>query len=580
VLNTEPFVSGSPHPQEGEPSTVSERNRESHSEDRHGRAVTLGALGLVWLCAVLLSARGITQESAVSLDGDMPRYLMNGVFFLDGLHDLPLTAPLDYTRHYFARYPALSLGHHPLVPAVAQVPFHWLFGVSVFGGRATIVAFLLVGVTAFFYLILNIYGLRAAVLSSLLLVTSPSVVRLSQAVLSEIPTLSLITLSAYLLHRYCATGEKRDMVGFIFASALSVYSKHFAVFMLPVYLAYFAYAKGVRRLFARDVLWSVVSVAVLILPLVPITLKLSQFNLNVLSEWAPEETAGRFFLANYLPFFNEFIQTYTTVPVALIALLGLAWAVVVHDRRVVFFATWIVLYCLQLITLGWGEPRFAIYVLPGICLLAASVASLPTSARWRTALASVVVAAIGYQTIVTARVEPAGASGYEEAAKFVADHPKGETVLFNGIVDSGYFVFFARKHDPDRQMIVLRADKILTTSQLMEPNAEDRIHTPEDVKTILHDYGVGYVVAEDTEYPAGPLRWLDEKTHTDQFRLVKRIPIESTDRRLREMTLSIYENQHYTPARESTVLDMNIPLMGDSIVVRLSDLLSTNKDRR
>ena len=32
-------------------------------------------------------------------------------------------------------------------------------------------------------------------------------------------------------------------------------------------------------------------------------------------------------------------------------------------------------------------------------------------------------------------------------------------------VDTGYFVFFTRKHDPHQDLIVLRADKLLVTSR-------------------------------------------------------------------------------------------------------------------
>ena len=38
---------------------------------------------------------------------------------------------LRYAQHYFARYPALSLGHHPILLPVTLVPFYAIFGVSV-----------------------------------------------------------------------------------------------------------------------------------------------------------------------------------------------------------------------------------------------------------------------------------------------------------------------------------------------------------------------------------------------------------------------------------------------------------------
>src|SRR5262245_35711374 len=53
-------------------------------------------------CAVmiLLGARGIESEATVSLQGDMPRYLMNGVFVHDFVRDHPISNPLEYTYLY------------------------------------------------------------------------------------------------------------------------------------------------------------------------------------------------------------------------------------------------------------------------------------------------------------------------------------------------------------------------------------------------------------------------------------------------------------------------------------------------
>ncbi len=92
------------------------------------------------LCTVtiLLSTKGITDEGTVSLQGDSPRHMMNGVFFYDLIRDFPFSNPIEYTYQYFARYPALSLGHHPVLLAVAEVPFYAIFGVSVFSARLTI----------------------------------------------------------------------------------------------------------------------------------------------------------------------------------------------------------------------------------------------------------------------------------------------------------------------------------------------------------------------------------------------------------------------------------------------------------
>ena len=97
-------------------------------------------LMVVSLSVLILSTKGLTDSGSVSLQGDMPRYIMNGVFFHDLIQDLPFADPIQYTKKYYAKYPALSVGHHPLVPSLAEVPFFFLFGISVFSAKATTLA--------------------------------------------------------------------------------------------------------------------------------------------------------------------------------------------------------------------------------------------------------------------------------------------------------------------------------------------------------------------------------------------------------------------------------------------------------
>ena len=63
---------------------------------------------VICLLASMLVGKNITDEEMISLNGDMPRYLMNGVYLLDVLRDLPFESFLEYSTAYFSRYPALS----------------------------------------------------------------------------------------------------------------------------------------------------------------------------------------------------------------------------------------------------------------------------------------------------------------------------------------------------------------------------------------------------------------------------------------------------------------------------------------
>jgi hypothetical protein len=133
-------------------------------------------------------------------------------------------------------------------------------------------------------------------------------------------------------------------------------------------------------------------------------------------------------------------------------------------------------------------------------------------------------------------------------------------------------VFFVRKHDADRRLVVLRSDKMLTTSRMRRLDFNRRIDSPDEILPILRRYGVGYVVIEEYEYPEGPLQWLLHSVQQDDFVLRSRVPVGSLDRRLANAHLSVYEVKNVSSAAPDAALSIEVPLMNDRIDVRMSEL--------
>ena len=99
-------------------------------DDKRRRQLVLAGL---FALTCVLGTRGIREESSVMLAGDMARYVMNGVFVRDLIADGGVKSYGDlalYAERYYAKYPALSLGHHPPIPYLSVVPFFWIFGVT------------------------------------------------------------------------------------------------------------------------------------------------------------------------------------------------------------------------------------------------------------------------------------------------------------------------------------------------------------------------------------------------------------------------------------------------------------------
>jgi hypothetical protein len=147
-------------------------------------------------------------------------------------------------------------------------------------------------------------------------------------------------------------------------------------------------------------------------------------------------------------------------------------------------------------------------------------------------------------------------------------------VLFSGDVDSGFFVFFVRKHDEARRLVVLRADKILTTSRLANPAVEDRIERPEAIRPILAELGVGYVVIEDRPSESKVLEWLRSELTSDAYVERLRVPFESTDRRLRGTDLVVYQVRDAPAHASDARVEVRLPVISTEVDVALADLMA------
>jgi hypothetical protein len=518
----------------------------------------------VSLVALAAAAKDLGDETAVSLQGDMPRYMMNGAFFSDALRDAPVSTPLQYAYEYFARYPALSVGHHAVLVSMAVTPSFLLFGISVLSARLTILAFVLLCGAAAFRLFSVTHGRRTALLASLLLVTNPMVVDSSRVVLSELPTLALVITAASFLASYGATRKRSHALGFWVALVLSVYAKHLAALMIPVYALYYARTFGLRALFRPRAAMAAAVAFVAITPLIPLTLEFSQLSVQMVLEPSPIGRWGARHLATWV---TILWKNLLTPPVFLLAGLAALLLVVRREGSVSLFALWTVVFFVELLALGVSVPRFAIYWIPPFCLLAATLPGLLRARWWQPVATAAVVATIGFQAVRAWEAPMTHAGGYERVAEYVTSHRKGDAVMFSGLIDSGYFVFFVRKHDPERDMVVLRADKLLTTSMMNRPAYRDRITTRDEIDQVLHQFGVAYVVLEDKPYPDGPLAWLSEEVTTPRFAERLRVPVQTADPRLRGVDLVVYEYKDFKPAAAGATLTLDVPLMNRSLTI-------------
>jgi len=537
------------------------------------RPTTRSRIGLAAVClaAVVIGSPGLTSEAAVTLHGDMPKYLMNGVYMLDVLGDRPFHSFdefVEYTQLYYARYPALTLGHHPPLLSAMLAPMFAVFGVSVVSARLLVFVTFVGAVGLLYALVKELYGSMAALAAGLFLATSPLVVLLGRSVLSEMPALALVLTSAYCLQRFTATERRSALVGFAAAVSLGLYAKQLTVFVLPAYAVAAVASLGVRRMLRRDVAFAAAAIAIASLPLVPMTLMLSASNVA----WTLMSAQNAY--RDPFGVLWKGLSAQLTVPVLLLATVGLSRAVIQRDRRSAFFIVWALSVIAGVAIAGRAEPsRYGVFAVPALCVLAATNVTGFRARSWAAAGTAVSVLACSYQAIAAVDVSLEGAGGYEEAAQFVLASKPGPTVMFSGDIDTGFFTFFVRKHDPDRQLVVLRSDKVFTTSRMDDVGYQDRIKTPDEIYLTLQELGTRYVVIEDRPSRSVVLELFQKELRSSKFVERWRQPIETTDRRLQGTSLVVYEYLGAGEPDPDAELSMDLPIAGRSLVVRLSDLI-------
>jgi len=314
-------------------------------------------------------------------------------------------------------------------------------------------------------------------------------------------------------------------------------------------------------------------IAVILFPIALVVLKFSQTNV----QWVIHNNISSITEFSKITRHLKSLWSYhLTLPVLLMSLCAITVSIYKRDKRAVFFLLWIAGFYIQITCTPAQDYRYSMYWIPAFCLFPAVIIEFSSVRLWRILTSIVLIAIVSYQFVVSYQLDPEYTDGYEQAAKYVVEQSNGETILFSSDVDTGFFIFFVRKYDPNKNFIVLRADKILSTS-LLNRIIEDRITSREQVYDILDDFGVKHIVIEDKTYASYALEILREELKSENFLLLKNIDIHSNNKSISNYNLSIYEYKEHKNPKKGKELHMNIPLMGGEIKIKFDDLL-VNRD--
>jgi hypothetical protein len=500
---------------------------------------------------------------------DAPRHALNAVFVRDLLAARPAD-PAAWAMQYYVQYPALTILFYP--------PLFYAFGAAFVAALGVSHATLLVAVLAHYVaLAFGLYilarrfmGAGVAMAVGLSIMAVPGVALWGRQVMLEVPALAFAVWGMAVLRAHAGSNRPLTLYLGAFLLLCAVYTKISAAFLFPVAAAMLLAAQG-TALWRRLHNYAVAGLVLLgLVPLALLTLEFGAANVQSVVGIA-DRVVGRDSIAGWLWYAHQ-VPGQLGWPLLAASLLGVVTAVL---RRRAYAITPQALADLALL-LGWvvvgyvffsfidlKEARHSTLILPPLLVMAGIACHRLLPARPATVAAFLLVLGTG---AATWRLSPVPqVAGYRDAALWIAQRvPRDEVIVFSGNRD-GSFVFNMRTLEDRRDIITLRADKLLLDVAVRrELGVAQRDMNAAEIGAMFDRLGVRYVVAQSAFWVDLPvMAALQDVLRGEQFEEVGRIPVVANvpteDKELR-----IFRNRHEVAQARGSII-LNLPIIGRSV---------------
>jgi hypothetical protein len=521
-----------------------------------GRSAVL-LLCVLMVCTVII-VRGI-KTGEFSYNVDEAQHAVTGLYAAGLLHDHP-AHPVDYTYKFYAQYPAVSVIHWPPLFYGFEGLSFLLLGANVVAARLTILAFALLGLTAWFELVRELQNEWTAALSTALLALVPGLLLFEKTVMLEVPCLSLCLAASYCWTKYLHYEKRASLIWFAGFATAALLTKQNSVYLCIFCLASAIALRGWRLLVKPAVWWAVLGIALIAGPYYFLVYRAHRQTAGILLTDSKISGIARFvFYGKHLP--GEL--GWVLLALSLLGLVtGPRW-----DRRANTFLmlAWIGSCYLTFTLIGTKDVRLGLYWLPPFAYFAAGMLTRMFSWQPLRVLASgAAVVLLGSSLVAAWSYQRPYVSGYAAAAKGVTQIAPGGIILYDGNLP-GNFIFFLSANDPGRHFLVLR--KALHAYRIDQRyGSEELVHGREDLEDLLRRDGVRFVVVSDRmNLNFEVQRTLRQMLQSEQFKLRGSFPIFSTEPP-QGSNLLLYENKLWAPPTDKFLRIRMLTLDHDVVV--------------
>jgi len=501
---------------------------------------------------------------------DAATHALDGVFFSDVYHDLPLDHLKTYALSWYARWPRLGLGYYPPLFAMVEGAAFGLFGVSISVARGVVFAFALLGVTFLFLGTRRLWSTPAAFVSCVLYIASPGLAKLSREVMLEVPAMSLLCVAFYCLAGYLrrddriASGEKPDSMPEQSGNVADTNKARLRQGMLPGWALAFtilaAYAKQPAGLFIAAVIvaifvkhgrrgWRSAALAggIFVVAVSPLLVGLVWLGRITWKNIAGGRgLAALASPANWWYYPHAFVTSGSTLPVAVLALLGLAGGLLRGEgKRWLVVVAWAAVFYVVMSLVGHKSPRLGLFWVAPLGILAGGALDIVRgNTRIKALLAAAVVATCAWQCYRGARAHYPHVAGFKPVAQFIADYGHVDSVFYQGH-HNGSFIFRLREVCGRKSPMVLRASKVVHTTAVMPAfGGRQHIFSEEELLGLLRRFGAKLIVLEShnpEEDGFAGLKLVRGLVATSGFRRLKTFEIRAEDPKFRNLYVGVYE---------------------------------------
>ena len=484
---------------------------------------------LIIAAALAISLPGVFSSSPSYPDGQ--RYAFNGILLHDMIRDGAIFHPYEYNIKFYAQYPATNLPYGPPFFALVFAAAFSIFGISFSVARCVVALYTVGAALMCWYLVYKTerhYWISVLAVAAFLF--NPVIGTCARDPGPELAVAFHAFLTIYFFYNYVEFERKYFAIYAALALGLGYLTKQYMI-PLGIALALYVFIRRRWNILYKGETW----LAVGILGLLTIPYTLLTFSYSI-------EGVG---FKSFPPLSVDLMLGYPrllikTIPVLFFgSIFGFVLGSYQKNRLILLCLAWTVCwYIYHTFYFGYYIGfRYISILIPALVLPFALAFYEATLFLKRLRLDKLLIGLLIVWFAYSAISTPVSyVQGYEEAGEFVAENPRGKSVLFYGGYD-GAFMMGVRRHISQGGPYVLRGERQLAVRLWYDDKALSvSSRSPDDIIDLLNKYQTGYVVVEKEmpeakDFPEYKLL-IQTLGDTDLFEEVRRFPIRTNHKTL------------------------------------------------